>query len=41
MLIITDELNGDLTLSWRNLPNVEVITAKQADPVALMRTRRC
>jgi large subunit ribosomal protein L4 len=30
-------MDSNLTLSSRNLPNVEVIAAKQANPVALVR----
>jgi large subunit ribosomal protein L4 len=37
VLVITDEMDNNLTLSSRNLPNVEVIAAKQANPVALVR----
>ena len=37
VLVITDEVDANLTLSSRNLPNVEVIAAKQANPVALVR----
>ena len=37
VLVITDEMDSNLTLSSRNLPNVEVIAARQANPVALVR----
>ena len=37
VLVITDEMDSNLTLSSRNLPNVEVIAAKHANPVALVR----
>jgi large subunit ribosomal protein L4 len=37
VLVITDEMDSNLTLSSRNLPNVEVIAAKQANPVSLVR----
>src|SRR5687768_14230737 len=37
VLVITDELDNNLTLSSRNLPNVEIIAARQANPVALVR----
>ena len=37
VLVITDEMDSNLTLSSRNLPNVEVIAAQQANPVALVR----
>ena len=37
VLVITDEMDSNLTLSSRNLPNVQVIAARQANPVALVR----
>lgn len=37
VLIITDNLDENLRLSSRNLPNVDVVTAGGADPVSLMR----
>jgi large subunit ribosomal protein L4 len=37
VLVITDEIDSNLKLSSRNLPNVEVIAARQANPVALVR----
>jgi large subunit ribosomal protein L4 len=37
VLVITDELDSNLQLSSRNLANVEVIAARQANPVALVR----
>ena len=37
VLVITDEMDSNLTLSSRNLHNVEVIAAQQANPVALVR----
>jgi large subunit ribosomal protein L4 len=37
VLVITDEIDSNLRLSSRNLPNVEVIAARQANPVALVR----
>ncbi len=37
VLVITDEVDPNLTLSSRNLPNVEVIAARQANPVSLVR----
>ena len=37
VLVITAEPDSNLTLSSRNLPNVEVIAARQANPVALVR----
>ena len=37
VLVITDEMDSNLTLSSRNLHNVEVIAVRQANPVALVR----
>lgn len=37
VLVITDEVDRNLALSSRNLPNVEVIAARHANPVALVR----
>ena len=37
VLVITDELDKNLVLSSRNLPNVHVIAAKQTNPVSLVR----
>ena len=37
VLIITDTIDENLILSARNLPNILVIDAKQADPVSLLR----
>jgi large subunit ribosomal protein L4 len=37
VLVITAEPDSNLALSSRNLPNVEVIAARQANPVALVR----
>ncbi|HEX6690705.1 MAG TPA: 50S ribosomal protein L4, partial [Burkholderiales bacterium] len=37
VLVITDEVDENLLLSSRNLPNVEVVAARHADPVALVR----
>ena len=37
LLVITDEVDQNLKLSSRNLANVEVIAARQANPVALVR----
>ena len=37
VLIITDSLDENLYLSSRNLPNVLVLEAHQADPVSLVR----
>jgi large subunit ribosomal protein L4 len=37
VLILTDKLDDNLYLSSRNLPNVLVLEARNADPVSLMR----
>jgi len=37
LLVITDEVDQNLALSSRNLPNVEVIAVRHANPVALVR----
>jgi large subunit ribosomal protein L4 len=37
VLIITDNLDENLYLSSRNLPNVLVLEAYQADPISLVR----
>jgi large subunit ribosomal protein L4 len=37
ILIITDSIDENLYLSSRNLPNVLVLEAHQADPVSLVR----
>jgi len=37
VLVITDEVDSNLTLSSRNLHNVQVIAAQHANPVALVR----
>jgi large subunit ribosomal protein L4 len=37
VLIITDSMDENLYLSSRNLPNVLVVDAHQADPVSLVR----
>jgi large subunit ribosomal protein L4 len=37
LLVITDEVDRNLQLSSRNLPNVEVLSARNANPVALVR----
>jgi len=36
VLVITDDMDSNLTLSSRNLPNVMVLEARHADPVSLM-----
>ena len=38
VLLITDEIDRNLALSSRNLANVEVIAARNANPVALVRS---
>jgi large subunit ribosomal protein L4 len=37
VLVILDEVDSNLELSARNLPNVAVLTVRQANPVALVR----
>src|SRR6267143_633437 len=37
VLVITDEIDQNLLLSSRNLPNVEVVSVRHANPVALVR----
>ena len=37
VLVITDEVDQNLALSSRNLPNVAVVAVRQASPVALVR----
>ena len=37
VLVITDEVDQNLMLSARNLPNVAVIAARHTNPVALVR----
>ena len=37
VLVITDEMDNNLALSSRNLHNVQVIAARQANPMALVR----
>jgi large subunit ribosomal protein L4 len=38
LLVITDEVDQNLLLSSRNLPHVEVIAVRNANPVALVRS---
>lgn len=40
VLVITDSLDDNLALASRNLPNVLVLEAQQADPVSLVRFPR-
>jgi large subunit ribosomal protein L4 len=40
VLIVIDQLDENLYLSSRNLPNVLVLEARHADPVSLMRYER-
>jgi large subunit ribosomal protein L4 len=40
VLVITDEVDENLMLSSRNLPNVQVIAARHANPVALVRSQK-
>jgi large subunit ribosomal protein L4 len=37
VLVITDSVDDNLLLASRNLPNVLVLEAQQADPVSLVR----
>jgi large subunit ribosomal protein L4 len=37
VLVITDSIDDNLMLASRNLPNVLVLEAQQADPVSLVR----
>ena len=37
MLLVTDNLDDNLLLSSRNLPNVLVLEASDVDPVSLVR----
>ena len=37
LLVITDEVDENLMLSARNLPNVQIIAARQTNPVTLIR----
>jgi large subunit ribosomal protein L4 len=37
VLVILDEVDPNLELSSRNLPNVAVLTVRQANPVSLVR----
>jgi len=39
VLIVTDSVDENLALSSRNLPNVEVVGVRQADPVSLVGSR--
>ena len=41
LLLITDQLDDNLVLSSRNLPNVLVLEVAEADPVSLIRFRTC
>lgn len=40
VLLVTDDLNDNLMLASRNLPNVLVLEPKQADPLSLIRFPR-
>jgi large subunit ribosomal protein L4 len=40
VLIITDSLDDNLYLSSRNLPNVQVLEVRNADPVSLVQATR-
>jgi len=41
VLIITDELDVNLYLSSRNIPNVDIITVREINPVNLLRSKSC
>ena len=41
VLIIIDELDMNLYLSARNIPNVDVITVKEINPVNLIKSQSC
>ena len=40
VLIITDELDVNLYLSARNIPNVDIITVREIDPVNLLKAQK-
>jgi large subunit ribosomal protein L4 len=40
VLIVTDALDENLRLSSRNLPNVDIVDVRGADPVTLIRRSR-
>ena len=40
VLIITDELDMNLYLSARNIPNVEVISVREINPVNLLKPQK-
>jgi large subunit ribosomal protein L4 len=40
VLVITDEIDQNLRLSSRNLANVQVMTVRNANPLALVRSPR-
>ena len=40
VLIITDELDMNLYLSARNIPNVDVITVREINPINLLKPQK-
>jgi large subunit ribosomal protein L4 len=40
VLVITDEIDENLMLSSRNLPNIEILNVRHANPVSLVRSER-
>ena len=40
VLIITDEIDINLFLSVRNIPNVDVITVREINPVILLKAKK-
>jgi large subunit ribosomal protein L4 len=40
VLIITDELDVNLYLSARNIPNVDIITVREINPVNLLKAQK-
>jgi large subunit ribosomal protein L4 len=40
VLIITDEIDINLFLSVRNIPNVDVITVREINPVILLKAQK-
>ncbi|HEY3076754.1 MAG TPA: 50S ribosomal protein L4 [Burkholderiales bacterium] len=40
VLVITDEIDENLMLSSRNLPNIEILNVRHANPVSLVRSEK-
>jgi large subunit ribosomal protein L4 len=36
-LVVTDRIDDNLALAFRNLPNLQIVETHQADPVSLLR----